>query len=100
LVNKNKKDSKESKIIESESKTDIISKLVLLTSLGIVLILLVGVIFPALYTVSGSQFNEKSWYTSVVNPLEISSLAVPLIIINVIIFGIGFVIYKKNLKQF
>lgn len=92
-----KKEPEIKEIVKSEPNgTDIISKLVLLASLGVVLILLAGVVFPALYSVLGSEYSEESWHISTVDPWETGALAAPLIIINAIIFGIGAIVYKKN----
>jgi len=91
-----KKTKKSIDIEIKESKADIISKLVLFASLGVALSLLVGAVFPALYAVSSSELSELSWHSSAVDPWETGALAVPLITINAIIFGIGFLAYKKS----
>lgn len=97
MAKKNKKPAKEPDI-KTEPRTDIISKLVLVSSVAVILILLTGVVFPALFPSSSSEFSKQPWYTSTISPWETGALAAPLILINAIIFGMGFLTYKRKYK--
>ena len=62
------------------------------STIGIVLFSLVSVVFPALIASSVLQDVES-------DPFEVGLLAVPLFIANIILFGIGFLYYKKKLPS-
>jgi len=71
----------------------IISYVVFLFTLAIVLLNLISVVFPAFIITTVNP------YTNNLNSFELGPLAIPLITVNVILFGIGFAYYKKKLPS-
>jgi len=72
--------------------------IVFLFSITIVLISLISVIFPALIASNNSTINELQELGIVfadVNPFELGVWAIPVIISNIVIFGILF-FYKSS----
>jgi hypothetical protein len=64
-----------------------------LFTLAIVLLNLIAVVFPAFFIKSVNPYPNN------LNPFELGSLAVPLIVANVILIGIGLGYYKKKLPS-
>ena len=95
--------SKEDKPIKSEpgertrqfSKNMILSWAVFLPTIIIVLLSILSVLFPALLTRSTSPFQGVVATPEFVNAFEPGILAIPLVIINLIVLGIGFAHYRK-----
>lgn len=71
----------------------ITSYAVFLTTLAIVLLNLITLVFPALIFVSVNP------YPSDLNPLEVGPLAIPLFVTSSLLIGIGFAFYKKKLPN-
>jgi len=71
----------------------IITYAVFLLAIAIVLLNLVSVVFPALI------IDIISTHENILEPFEIGPMAVPLIITNIIILGIGYLHYTKKLPQ-
>ena len=69
---------------------------VFLFSISIISLCSVSVIFPALIQSVTSEFSDFSFYTPLVDPFELGALAVPFVILNCIILGIGIIYYKKH----
>ncbi|MDE1844380.1 MAG: hypothetical protein KGI10_03530 [Thaumarchaeota archaeon] len=70
---------------------------VFIPTLVIVLISIISVIFPALVIRTTSPFHSDILETEVIDPFTPGFLAVPLIITNVLVLGIG-VAYYKGIK--
>lgn len=79
--------------IQQKTSSKVVSNLVFIFVLAIVFINVIPVIFPALMVRLVSQ------YDSVINTFEFGSLAFPLLSSNVLLFGLGFLYYKKNLPN-
>ncbi len=73
--------------------TQKVSYLVFLCTLVVVLLTLIPVIFPALFSSFFGMFTEN------LNPFELGYLAVFLIASNAIIFGFGIAYYKKKIPS-
>ncbi|MBM2852332.1 MAG: putative rane protein [Candidatus Nitrosotenuis sp.] len=69
----------------------ILTNIVFLSSLGIIILSLVSIIFPALIT------SLASTHKSDLDPFEIGPLAFPMLASSSILLGIGFAYYKKKL---
>lgn len=69
---------------------------VFLFSISIISLSSVSVIFPALIQSVTSEFSDFSFYTPLVDPFELGALAVPFVILNGMILGIGIMYYKKH----
>jgi len=78
--------------MKSKPYRNILTYAAFFSTLGIVLFSLVSVVFPALIASSVLQDVESV-------PFEVGLLAVPLFITNIILFGIGFLYYKKKLPS-
>lgn len=78
------------------SKGNILSWAVFVPTVIIVLLSLSSVIFPALLTRSTSPFQGIVATPEFVNPFQPGILAIPLVVINVILLGIGIVYRKKK----
>ena len=92
-----KKDKQEpEKKTRELSKSKILSWLVFIPTAIIVLLSLISVIFPALLTRSTSPFQGVIATPEFVDPFQSGILAIPLVVINVILLGIGIVYHKKK----
>ncbi|MDE1817951.1 MAG: hypothetical protein KGI19_05060 [Thaumarchaeota archaeon] len=78
------------------SKNNILPWAVFLPTITIVLLSLSSVLFPALLTRSTSPFQGVVATPEFVNPFQPGILAIPLVVINVILLGIGIVYRKKK----
>ena len=78
--------------MKGKPHSNILTYAAFFSTLGIVLFSLVSVVFPALIASSVLQDVETE-------PFEVGLLAVPLFIANIILFGIGFLYYKKKLPS-
>jgi len=76
------------------STSSAISYIVFFGTIGIVLLNLLSVVFPALLV---STFGSHVEFLS---PFEIGYQGVPLIIINIALFGLGIIYYKKRSSSF
>ena len=76
------------------SSNSAISYIVFFGTIGIVLLNLLSVVFPALLV---STFGSHAEFLS---PFEIGYQGVPLIIINIALFGLGILYYKKRNSSF
>lgn len=90
-----KKDKPE-KATHITSRKHILPWAVFIPTVTIVLISLSSVIFPALLTRSTSPFQGVVATPEFVDPFQTGVLAVPLVIINVILLGIGIAYRKKK----
>jgi len=68
-----------------------LTNIVFLSTLGIILLSLISIIFPALI------ISLTSVYESELDPFEVGPLAFPLLASSFILFGFGLVYYKKRL---
>ena len=79
-----------------------VSWAVFLFTITVVLISLVSVVFPALFTETFFQ-NELAGYGISehfsLNPFEIGGLALPLVVTNIIIFGMFYFFKKRELVE-
>jgi heme A synthase len=78
------------------SYSSIASWAVFIPTITIVLLSLSSVVFPALLTRSTSPFQGVVATPEFVNPFQAGILAIPLIIINAILLGIGITYHKKK----
>lgn len=78
------------------SKNKILPWAVFIPTAIIVLLSILPVMFPALLTRSTSPFQGIVATPEVINPLQIGVLAIPLVVINAIVFGIILVYHKKK----
>ena len=78
----------------SEYKNNIVSGAVFVCALIMVLISLVSVIFPALILSNYGSIQNN------IEPFELGNNAALLIIINVILFSLGYLYYKRHSKAF
>ena len=76
------------------SSSSAISYIVFFGTIGIVLLNLLSVVFPALLV---STFGSHAEFLS---PFEIGYQGIPLIIINIALFGLGILYYKKRSSSF
>ena len=76
------------------SSSSAISYIVFFGTIGIVLLNLFSVVFPALLV---STFGSHAEFLS---PFEIGYQGIPLIIINIALFGLGILYYKKRSSSF
>ena len=76
------------------STSSAISYNVFFGTIGIVLLNLLSVVFPALLV---STFGSHAEFLS---PFEIGYQGIPLIIINIALFGLGILYYKKRSSSF
>jgi len=76
--------------------SSILSYTVFLFSISIISLSSVSVIFPALIQSVTSEFSDFPFYTSLVDPFELGALAIPFVILNGMILGIGIIYYKKH----
>ena len=74
-----------------QSTRNIVTKTTFLISLIVVLLMLAAVIFPAIYHSSFGNFP-----TEFETPFELGHNATLVIIINIVIFGFGFIYYKNK----
>ncbi len=81
--------------IQVTKRQKIISWAVFIPMLVVVSISLITVIFPALIVRSTSTLQDI-FKPDIINPFETGVLAYPLIIINLILLGTGFLYYKKR----
>ena len=70
-----------------------ISIIVFLLTIGVVLINLISVIFPALILTNVSTYDQT------LDSFTLGYWAIPLLVSNFVIFGIGFAFYKNKLPQ-
>lgn len=82
--------------IKVSARQKIISWTVFIPTLVIVFISLISVVFPALITRTTSSFQGAVLGTDVINPFQTGAFATPLVIINVIMFAIGILYYRKS----
>ncbi len=92
----NKREPEDSKSKTRVPSRNIISWAVFIPTIAIVLPSLLPTIFPALLTRSTSPFQGVVASPEFVNPFEPSILAVPLIVVSAIFFGIWIVYHKKK----
>lgn len=78
--------------MKGKPHSNILTYATFFSTIGIVLFSLVSVVFPALVASSVLPDVES-------DPFEVGLLAVPLFIVNIILFGIGFLYYKKKLPS-
>jgi len=78
--------------MKGKPHSNILTYAAFFSTIGIVLFSLVSVVFPALIASSVFQDVESDSF-------EVGLLAVPLFITNIILFGIGFLYYKKKLPS-
>lgn len=76
-----------------------LSWIVFILTTIVVLLSLSSVVFPALLIRSTSSFHGVIATPEFVSPLEPGILAIPLIMINLIVFGIGFAYYRKKIER-
>ncbi len=76
------------------SSSSTISYIVFFGTIGIVLLNLLSVVFPALLV---STFGSHAEFLS---PFEIGYQGIPLVIINIALFGLGILYYKKKNSSF
>ena len=69
---------------------------VFIPTLVIVLVSISSLIFPALLVRASSPFHTDVLESDVIDPLTPGFLAVPLIVANILVLGIGFVYYRKS----
>ena len=74
----------------------ILSYAVFAFSVSIILLCSVSVIFPALIQSVTSEFSDFPFYTPLVDPFELGVLAVPFVVLNGMMLGIGIIYYKKH----
>ena len=79
--------------MSNSENTQKVSYLVFLCTLVVVLLTLIPVIFPALFSSYFGLFTEN------LNSFELGYLAVFLIVSNVVIFGFGIAYYKKKIPS-
>ncbi len=79
--------------MSNSENTQKVSYLVFLCTLVVVLLTLIPVIFPALFSSFFGMFTEN------LNPFELGYLAIFLIVSNVVIFGFGIAYYKKKIPS-
>ncbi|MDE1764099.1 MAG: hypothetical protein KGH88_07620 [Thaumarchaeota archaeon] len=77
-------------------KPHLLSWAVFIPTVAIVFISLIAVVFPALISRTTSLFQAAVFAPNVINPFQPGVLAVPLIIINIVILGIGIAYYKRS----
>lgn len=77
-------------------KPHLLSWAVFVPTVAIVFISLIAVVFPALISRTTSLFQAAVFAPNVINPFQPGVLAVPLIIINMVILGIGVAYYKRS----
>ena len=78
------------------SKNNILSWAIFIPTVIFVLISLSSVVFPALLTRSTSPFQGVIATPEIIDPFQPGVLAIPLVVINVILLGIGIAYYKKK----
>lgn len=78
------------------SKKTILPWAVFIPTITIVILSLSSAVFPALLTRSASPFQGVVATPEFVNPLQPGILAIPLVVINLILLGIGIAYYKKK----
>ena len=93
--NKPSKTDPEKSQIKPSGK-NILSWVVFIPTLVVVLLSLLPAVFPALLTRFTSPFQGVITSPEFVSPFQPSILAVPLIIVNLVLLGIGLVYYKKK----
>jgi len=76
-------------------KTSIVSWIVFLATLVMVLVSLIPVMFPAFLLKSFGGFEDHIG----LNPFEIGIWAIPLLITNIVLLGLGVLLWKKLLPQ-
>ncbi len=81
-------------INEKDKTSNAVSWAVFLATVEIVLISLTSVVFPALVVRSASRIVDNT-----INPWETGVWALPLILTNLILLGIGIAYYKKKLPS-
>lgn len=91
-----KKDTSPEKTQGKISKNNMLSWAVFVPTAIIVLLSLSSVLFPALLTRSTSPFQGVIATPEFVNPLQPGILAIPLVVINLILLGIGITYRKKK----
>ena len=74
----------------------IFSWIIFLPTITIILLSLSSAVFPALLIRSSSPFQGVLATPELVNPLSPGILAIPLIAVNLALFGIGIMYYKKK----
>ena len=89
----------EKKTIKISPRSKILSWAVFIPTVIIVLLCLSSVLFPALLTRSTSPFQGVIATPEFVSPGEPGVLIAPLIILNLVILGIGFLYYKKKTEK-
>ena len=95
-MSKNDKSTKADKK-QIPPRQKIISWAVFIPTVTILLISLSSVMFPALVTMSASPTQEFVTSQENVSPFEPGVLAIPLVIVNLVVLGIGILYYKKKM---
>lgn len=80
-------------------KPHLLSWAIFIPTLVIVFINLIPVVFPALLSRTMSSFQDSVFSPNVINPFQPGVLAAPLVIVNIIVFVIGFAYYKRSKCQ-
>ena len=97
------KEFEEPKSEPIQKKQDLVSLAVFLFTLSVVLITLVSVIFPALVASNNSILQELHSLGIIIGeaePFEAGGWAVPLIVTNLIVFGLAILFFKKIITFF
>lgn len=92
----NKKDKEVEKTQAEISKNNILMWAVFVPTMIIVLLSISSVLFPALLTRSVSSFQGVVATPEFVDPLQPGILAIPFVVINTMILGIGIAYHKKK----
>src|SRR6476646_10419043 len=85
-------DSEMPKIKQTVNK--ILPWVVFVPTIIIVLVSITTIVFPALIVIIASPFHADVLETEVIDPFTPGYLAVPLIVINLVVLGIGVAYYK------
>jgi hypothetical protein len=94
-LSKKNASKKSEKATRTISRKHILSWAVFIPTVAIVLLSLSSVVFPALLTRSTSPFQGVVATPEFIDPFQAGVLAIPLVVINVILLGIG-VTYRKK----
>jgi hypothetical protein len=84
------------KPVVPSSKNKFLIWAIFLPTFIVVLLSLTSVVFPALLTRATSPFQGEIASPGLINPFEPGVLAVPLVIVNLLILGIGYSYFKKK----
>lgn len=90
-----KSDPKHAKI-RSSAGGKVLSWAVFVPTIIVVLICITSALFPALIAKSTSTISDSISSTTFINPFEPGVLAIPIVVVNLVVLGIGLVYYKKR----